>query len=611
MEGNIGFQQGTVERLTTYQNKHDEWQEQLSKLKYKFQLVSWLRLAAFVAAFSLPFTLTEPWSVRFIMVFGVFIITFAILVKYALKLDYEKRYAKKRLNLVQIELKGLEDCWQDLPEGNQYIDADHDFVHDLDLFGKGSLFQFINRTSTKRGERKLAEKLKSLSLNRENILDKQAAISELATAVDFRERFYALGAITEDENKKNREIKPEETPDLRFITQFWKVIILAFPFLFVASVIGALAELTSPSLITVLFLAGLGITAMHLAKINALHIKISSLGAYLKRYSQLISLVEEMPFQAKILSALKARMTYQDDLASVIVKKLGRLLNLFDQRLNMLLGVIFNGMFLWDLLICLGIRKWYSKYGTQLQQWFLVLEEIESLNSLATFNYNYPHYVLPRVDENTVLEAKELGHPLIPIEERISNDFFVNHDKRIGVITGANMAGKSTFLRTVGVNLVLAGNGAAVSAVSFKYRPMRFMTNMRAIDNLLKHESYFFSELKRLQAIVGELQKEGKLFFILDEILKGTNSHDKTTGSMALIKRLLELNGYGLVATHDLELGHLAEQYPGKVFNNCFEVTFEADNLQFDYKLREGITQSHNASFLMRKMGLIPDQTSN
>jgi len=606
MEGNNGFQQGTVERLTTYQTKHDEWQAQLSKLKHKFKLISWIRLAVFIAAFSLPFVIAEPWSGLFLIIFGVFITAFGILVKYALNLDYQKRYAQKRLHLVQIELRGLEDRWQDLPEGNEYIDADHDFVHDLDLFGKGSLFQFINRTATKRGERKLAEKLKSLSLNRETILNKQAAISELAKAVDFRECFYALGAITEDENKKNREIKPEETPDLRFITPFWSIIILAFPILFVASVIGAIAELSSPSLIIVLFLAGLGITAMHLAKINALHNKVSSLGDYIKRYSQLISLVEEMPFQSKILADLKKRMTYQDDLASLIVKKLGRLLNLFDQRLNMLLGVIFNGMFLWDLLICLGIRKWYSKYGNQLQQWFLVLEEIESLNSLATFNYNYPHYIIPTVDDNTVLEAHALGHPLIPVEERVSNDFFVNHDKRIGVITGANMAGKSTFLRTVGVNLVLAGNGAAVAATSFKYRPMRFMTNMRAIDNLLKHESYFFSELKRLQAIVEELQKEGQLFFILDEILKGTNSHDKTTGSMALVKRLLELNGYGLVATHDLELGQLAEQYPGKVFNNCFEVTFNADNLQFDYKLREGITQSHNASFLMRKMKLIP-----
>ena len=606
MEGNIGFQQATVERLTTYQTKHNEWQEQLSKLKHRFQLVSWIRLAVFIAAFSLPFILAEPWSGLFLIVFGVFITAFSILVKYALNLDYQKRYAQKRLNLVQIELKGLEDRWQDLPEGNEYIDADHDFVHDLDLFGKGSLFQFINRTATKRGEQKLAEKLKSLSLNRESILNKQAAISELANAVDFRERFYALGAITKDENKKNLEIKPEETPDLSFITPFWKIIILAFPVLFVASVIGALAELTSPSLITVLFLAGLGITGIHLAKVNAIHTKVSSLGAYLKRYSQLISLVEEMPFQAKILTDLRKRMACQDDLASLIVKKLGRLLNLFDQRMNMLLGIVFNGLFLWDLLICLGIRKWYSKYGTQLQQWFLVLEEIESLNSLATFNYNYPHYVLPTIGGNTVLEAHALGHPLIPVEERISNDFFVNHDKRIGVITGANMAGKSTFLRTVGVNLVLAGNGAAVAATSFKYRPMRFMTNMRAIDNLLKHESYFFSELKRLQAIVEELQKEGQLFFILDEILKGTNSHDKTTGSMALVKRLLELNGYGLVATHDLELGQLAKQYPGKVFNNCFEVTFNADDLQFDYKLREGITQSHNASFLMRKMKLIP-----
>ncbi len=170
------------------------------------------------------------------------------------------------------------------------------------------------------------------------------------------------------------------------------------------------------------------------------------------------------------------------------------------------------------------------------------------------------------------------------------------------------MAGKSTFLRTVGVNLVLAGNGCVVAAKSLQYKPLTFVTNMRAIDNLLKHESYFFAELSRLKMIMDRLKEKGELFFILDEILKGTNSYDKTNGSIALIKQLLKLNGTGIVATHDLELGHLAEEFPGKIFNNCFEVKFEKDGLVFDYKLREGVTQSHNASFLMQKMGLTPKE---
>ncbi len=606
MGGNNSFQPGPAERLTTYQKRHHEGQENLSRLKRKIRLISWIRLAAFIGAFSLPFFFTEPWSSPFLMLFGGLISLFAALVYHALKLGSQRNYHQKRLNLLQIELKGLKNKWQDLPDGHQYIDADHDFVHDLDLFGKGSLFQFINRTSTKRGETKLAEKLKSQALSHRCITNRQEAIAELAANPEFREHFYALGAIAEDENKKNRAVRPEEKPDLTFIHPIWKGIIVAFPFLFIASIVTALLQITSETLPVWLFLTGLGISAIHVKQVNTVHHKISALGNYLKRYGQLLLLVEQTSFKSALLVGLKSQLLCQTDQASCIVKKLGTLLNLFDQRLNMLLGVILNSMFLSDLLICLGIRKWYSKYGEQLTQWFFVLEEIEALNSFATFTYNYPQYVFPEVDDQTVLEAHALGHPLIPLSERISNDFFINQDKHIGVITGANMAGKSTFLRTIGVNLVLAGNGAAVAAKAFKYRPMRFMTNMRAIDNLLKHESYFFSELKRLQMIVEALEKKGELFFILDEILKGTNSHDKTTGSMALVKRLMELNGYGLVATHDLELGALAKQYPGRIFNNCFEVSFEGDNLNFDYKLRDGITQSHNASFLMRKMKLIP-----
>jgi len=240
--------------------------------------------------------------------------------------------------------------------------------------------------------------------------------------------------------------------------------------------------------------------------------------------------------------------------------------------------------------------------------WLEALHELEAMNSLATFAYNHKHYVFPCIDDTIVLESEELGHPLIPDNERVNNVFNITNGQRICVVTGANMAGKSTFLRTVGVAMVLAGNGCVVAAKKFTYKPMLFITNMRAVDNLLKHESYFFAELSRLKMIVDRLKASGELFFILDEILKGTNSLDKTQGSLALIEQLLHLNGCGLVATHDLELGQLAKTSSGRVFNNCFEVSHGKDGLHFDYTLRSGVTQSHNASFLMMKMGLIPKE---
>jgi DNA mismatch repair ATPase MutS len=285
---------------------------------------------------------------------------------------------------------------------------------------------------------------------------------------------------------------------------------------------------------------------------------------------------------------------------------LGKTIQLFDQRLNMLLGAIFNGLFLWDLVMCIRLKKWYNQHSNKFEQWINTLSEVEALNSFACFKYNHPDYVFPQPTSGSILQAEALGHPLIPETERVNNAFSINGSKRICVVTGANMAGKSTFLRTIGVNLVLAGNGCVVAAGKLSYKPLTFVTNMRAVDNLLKHESYFFAELSRLQMIMERLKEKGELFFILDEILKGTNSHDKTNGSLALIKQLLKFNGTGIIATHDLELEQLSIDHPKEIFNNCFEVTFEGDKLSFDYKLRDGVTQSHNASFLMRKMGLIP-----
>jgi len=270
--------------------------------------------------------------------------------------------------------------------------------------------------------------------------------------------------------------------------------------------------------------------------------------------------------------------------------------------------VLLNGFVLWDLIVCVKLQKWYKIYGGELNQWLDVLHEIEAMNSLATFAYNHQKFVFPMVDGSVTFSAKALGHPLIPEKERVNNDFKIVDKQQICVVTGANMAGKSTFLRTVGVALVLGGNGCVVAAKEFSYKPMPFVTNMRAIDNLLKHESYFFAELSRLQMILNRLKENGELFFILDEILKGTNSLDKYQGSMALIKQLLKYNGFGLVATHDLELGQLEEQTSKQVFNNCFEVRFNNEGLSFDYKLRTGVTESHNATYLMEKMGLIPPE---
>ncbi|MCT4646994.1 MAG: hypothetical protein N4A74_18540 [Carboxylicivirga sp.] len=600
------------QRVKQIQDKYkadlEAWQSKEDKLKKQFILNGWLRLLAFVSAFAIPFTFLDSWSPEFFLVFILCFAVFLWLVFRANQISATRNYVGHLINLLKKEINSHAQKWVSHYDGAEFIEPDHDYAHDLDLFGKGSLFQFINRTSTQGGLKKLVHKLKNISLSTAEIRLRQEAVKELAECDEFRQHFYALGAIVSEGNKRNRPLDLNQQPDLSFISGVTKTTIVGFLALLVSCITLATIGIISFDIIAYLFFIGLGIAGAKLKKVNKVHSEVASLGSFLQRYSKLIKHVEQTDMNADYLLRIKEQLKVDGVAASKVTEQLARHLKRFDQRLNMLLGVILNGFFLWDLIVCLQLKGWYQKHGEQLIKWMEALHELEAMNSLATFAYNHPDYVYPQLSDKIIFSAKNLGHPLIPAEERISNDFGFDNDQRICVVTGANMAGKSTFLRTVGVALVLAGNGCVTAADKFIYKPLSFVTNMRAIDNLLKHESYFFAELSRLQMILERLKEKGELFFILDEILKGTNSLDKYQGSMALIKQLLKHNGCGLVATHDLELGQLAEQTNGQVFNSCFEVSFDNDRLSFDYKLRTGVTESHNATYLMEKMGLIPSE---
>ncbi|WP_430817333.1 MutS-related protein [Carboxylicivirga sp. RSCT41] len=606
--GAIDGSQRLKEIQREYQESKKQWEEKEDKLKKRFILNAWLRLIAFTSAFALPFTFLSHWSYEFFACFIACFSCFLWLVWRANNIAYKRAYISHRIKLLTKELNYSTQNWLSETDGSEFIEPDHDYAHDLDLFGKGSLFQFINRTSTVGGLKQLAHKLKSISLFKSDILSKQKAIKELAEQNEFRQHFYALGALVAAANKKNRKIDLNKQPALNFISKSSQIAMAVFWIALLTTITLISFGIINSIAIVYLFFIGLGIVGARLKNINKVHNEVASLGNYLQRYAKMIRHIEDSDLHANYLLTLKSKLQSDGKTASEVTAQLAGLIKQFDQRLNMLLGVILNGFFLWDLLICIRLKAWYNKYGRQLQKWIDTLHEFEALNSLATFSYNHPHYVYPQTSDKIIFEANELGHPLIPGEERVSNNFSFSDQQRICVVTGANMAGKSTFLRTVGVALVLAGNGCAVAAKSFQYKPLPFITNMRAIDNLLKHESYFFAELSRLQMILERLKEKGELFFILDEILKGTNSLDKYQGSMALIKQLLKHNGCGLVATHDLELGELAKQTDGQVFNNCFEVSFNDEGLSFDYKLRTGVTESHNATYLMEQMGLIPSE---
>ena len=328
----------------------------------------------------------------------------------------------------------------------------------------------------------------------------------------------------------------------------------------------------------------------------------------LSTYVRLIELTDKQSVESPLLIALKKEFENHGKKAPQILGILAKELDRLDLRNNLILYALLEGSMFWQLRQMLRIERWKEEYGAHLLQWLEALGRLDALCALGTFAFNHPEYTYPIItDEPFVFHAKDMGHPLMPRQQCVVNDADIPQRPYFLIITGANMAGKSTYLRTIGCNYILACIGAPVCCSSLRIYPARLMTSLRTSDSLANNESYFFAELKRIQQILDCLKSGEEMFIILDEILKGTNSMDKQKGSLALVKQLLQLKTNGIIATHDLLLGELKQHFPDEISNYCFEADIQNDELTFSYKLREGVAQNMNACFLMQKMGIAID----
>ena len=325
----------------------------------------------------------------------------------------------------------------------------------------------------------------------------------------------------------------------------------------------------------------------------------------LSTYARLIELADKQPMESALLVSLKQKFESKQLKAPKVLGMLAKELDRLDLRNNLILYALLEGSMFWQLRQMLRIERWKQEHGTHLLQWLEALGKLDALCALGTFAFNHPEYTYPSLtDEPFVFQAKDMGHPLMPRQQCVVNDADIPQRPYFLIITGANMAGKSTYLRTIGCNYILACIGAPVCCSSLHVYPAHLMTSLRTSDSLANNESYFFAELKRLQQILERLKSGEEMFIILDEILKGTNSMDKQKGSFSLVKQLLQLKANGIIATHDLLLGELKRHFPNEISNYCFEADIQNDELTFSYKLREGIAQNMNACFLMQKMGI-------
>jgi DNA mismatch repair ATPase MutS len=359
--------------------------------------------------------------------------------------------------------------------------------------------------------------------------------------------------------------------------------------------------------IVIWFFIGLGFSGLYLKKVNSLYEEATKAKDTFRQYHKLLDKIEMANFTSSILKEKQQVIQRESQKASQIFAQFSKILDALDQRNNLLIAIVANGLLLRDLKISVKIEKWIEKYHDQVENWFEDIAFFDAQISLANYAFNHPKAVYPKIrNADFIINASNLGHPLIKQEERISNNFNIKN-QNFYIVTGANMAGKSTFLRTVSISIVMANAGLPVCAETYEYVPIKLITSMRTSDSLADDESYFFSELKRLKFIVDTIdpsKSEEKYFIILDEILKGTNSTDKAIGSKKFVKKLVASNSTGIIATHDLSLCEI-EKHLEQIKNYYFDAQIIDDELHFDYKLKDGICKNMNASFLLKKMEIV------
>lgn len=536
----------------------------------------------------------------------ILLTVFIILVR----LQFAKSDEKQRLlylqQLNQEEEKGIRFEETNFPDGSMYIDPHHPYSHDLDLFGKGSVFQYINRCATQLGEEHLAQALTPASTHFESAAElvlKQKAARELAQHIDFRQQVWAVGRQINDASF-NRSVLYRWLDEKSFLYKKTLPTVLrwALPTITLTIVALVILGIVPFSVVMAMMILQIAVAGMYGKRIAAFQQLLGQANKPLSNYARILELLSKQTFSSTLL---KKHHTLATE-AFENVQQLSKLVNALEARMNPIAMLFGNGLFLYDLHAVSKLERWREQHAAALPGWLDSLAEWDALLSPATLHFNHPEYAFAEYVQPHTIVTKQAGHLLIPNTIRVSNDVAVGNPQRVWLITGANMAGKSTFLRALGVNFVLGAMGSPVCATYWSMPLITLRTGMRTTDSLQDHQSYFFAELNRLQSIMEELRSGKPMFILLDEILKGTNSTDKQLGSRELLKQLKDLNALVVLATHDIALGDLEQQHPQHIANACFEGKIENDQLTFDYTLHAGVAQKANATFLMRKMGIIP-----
>ncbi len=582
-----------------YKQQLDGYTIEVARLKKRLTGLSLFRLLVFVTTCLAVYFTFDTWQVATLIgVLGLAVFLY-LLSKYT-DLKAEKDLNQALVAINEEELKIASGDFHGRDDGSEFLDPSHFYSLDIDLFGRGSFFQFMNRSVTHEGIKLLADALTANDTNA--IIDRQKVIEELASKPKWRQHFSAIASLI-----------AIETPEMH-ITKWLKAYKSFLPAIFkwlpLAFCIGSgvvfllmLLSMINPLVFVYWMLLGLGITGKYVKKTNTLSAKTSKIKDTFRQYSKLLNQIENETFAAGLLLEKQKQIQSENKKASTIFSEFSKYIDALDNRNNIISAIFGNGFFLWDVKQTYKIEQWIASYSNTVTHWFEVVSFFDAYNSLGNYAFNHSQFVFPEISTHkAVIKANDLGHPLLDSNKRVDSNLQINNQEFF-IVTGANMAGKSTFLRTVSLHIVMANVGLPICATASIYSPVKLITSMRTNDSLTDDSSYFFSELTRLKFIVDAIQEE-PYFIILDEILKGTNSTDKAIGSRKFVEKLVASNATGIIATHDLSLCEIEKEL-SDVKNYYFDAEIINDELHFDYTLKQGVCQNMNASFLLKKMEIV------
>lgn len=598
----------TQEILSIYNQKVDAATVKISEYKSLSNKFSMIRLAIFILAIpALYFIIKTNLAIFFAFLIGTIVLFLWAVVRQQ-KYDKLHQYHEALKSINENEISAISEHQNLYFDGEEYEIPNHHYTNDLDVFGKHSIFGLINRGRTYFGNQMLKDAFLTKP-TKSLLLEKQEAIQELSEKIEWRQevaaKLFSLEGL--EEYNVAAAIDQQMEMDLSFakngVLNFYRKIL---PLIWIGVVaLYFINPKVANILVTPLFIGNLLLVGNFTKRINEIQGRLSNTSNSLRQYIDVLQSIFKQSWSSKLLKEKAAAFdSSTSDMPIKSLSELSKIIDQLDYRLNFLVAIVLNGFILWDLKVVNKLAQWKSDNSGELTKVFEHIGFLESMSALATWAYNHPQYTYPTISTDYMsLSSKEIEHPLIPKSQNVENDFTLDKADKVVIITGSNMSGKSTLLRTIGLNMILGYTGTKVAAAHLDIPIVSIVTYMRIKDALEENVSTFKAELNRIEMILNVLKTGDDTFILIDEMLRGTNSKDKLNGSIGITKKLQESHAYSMIATHDIKLAELGNEDP-QIANYYFDIDYKDGDLVFDYKVKDGICENFNASFLLGQLGI-------